>query len=59
MFKKRFKIGNSHPVSNKDRKNIREVLLKYQYDADSVTHFLNDKNFQESCDDVQLCQGKV
>jgi len=62
MFKKRFKISNSHPLSNKDRKNLRDQLLKLQYDADSVTHFLNDKNYvdmDEQEDGARLCMDKI
>ena len=46
MFKKTFKISNSHSVANKDKKKIREQLIKQQFDAPSVDAFLNDKKFE-------------
>ena len=48
MFKKSFKISNSHSVANKDKKKIREQLIKQQFDAPSIEGFLDDKNFEGS-----------
>ena len=58
MFKKRVKISNSHPVSNKDRKNLSQQMTKLDFDADKVSHFLNDKNYSEG-DENELMMDKV
>ena len=55
MFKKQFKISNSHQVANKDKKKMKEQLLKQGYDPSSVETFLDDKQF----DDVELSQDKL
>jgi hypothetical protein len=47
MFKKLFKKGLRHPVSNKDRKNLRNELLKLEYDENTVQYLLQDKNYDE------------
>jgi hypothetical protein len=61
MFKKHFKISNSYPLSNKDRKNLKDLLIKYQYDPELVQYFFNDKNYIDSCEngDVNLYMDKV
>ena len=64
MFKKRFKVSNSHAVSNKDRKNLRQEMLKQGYDEQLITHFLNDKNYGGSsrdggCEDNSLTMDKL
>ena len=46
MFKKRVKISNSHPISNKDRKLLKEQMAKLEFEPEYVTHFLNDKNHE-------------
>jgi len=43
MFKKQFKISNSHQVANKDKKKLKEQLLKQNYEQTSVEAFLDDK----------------
>ncbi len=45
MFKKVFKISNQHPLANKDKKKLREQLLKQSFDAVSIDAFLDDKQF--------------
>ncbi len=54
MFKKQFKISNSHAVAGKDKKKIKEILLKQNFDPTSVDMFLDDKNF-----DSELFQDKL
>ena len=46
MFKKRVKISNSHPISNKDRKLLKEQMAKLEFEPEYVAHFLNDKNHE-------------
>ena len=62
MFKKRVKISNSHAVSNKDRKILKELMSKLDYDKDYVDHFFNDKNYEAEGldeDDIKLQMDKV
>ena len=62
MFKKRVKISNSHQLSNKDKKQLKEQLLKLEYYPDIVEQFFNDKNYQdenEGDDDVKLTMDKL
>jgi hypothetical protein len=62
MFKKRFKVSNSHPISNKDRKALKDLLLKLEFEPDYINHFLTDKNFEaefENEEDCQICMDKI
>ena len=43
MFKKPFKIANSHSLAGKDRKKLREQLAKQGFAADAVEALLDDK----------------
>lgn len=43
MFKKPFKISASHSVANKDKKKLKEQLVKLNFHAESVAAFLDDK----------------
>jgi len=45
MFKKRVKISNSHALSNKDKKNLKALLTKLDYDEDAIKHFFDDKKY--------------
>lgn len=45
MFKKQFKISNSHSVANKEKKKFKETLLSLKYDPKSVDVLLDDKQF--------------
>lgn len=56
MFKKRVKISNSHAVSNKDKKTLTQQLSKLDFNSEAVTHFLNDKNYDEG---EELMMDKV
>ena len=62
MFKKRVKISNSHQISNKDRKLLKEQMTKLEFEPEYVAHFLNDKNHEEefgSEEDAALCMDKI
>ena len=60
MFKKRVKISNSHPLSNKDRKSLNQQMAKLDYDSAKVTHFLNDKNYVDADNEEnELMMDKV
>jgi hypothetical protein len=62
MFKKRVKISNSHAVSNKDKKSLKELMAKLQYDKEYVEYFFNDKNYEAEGlddDDIKLAMDKV
>jgi hypothetical protein len=43
MFKKQFKVSNSHNIAGKDKKKLKEQLLKQNYEASSVEAMLDDK----------------
>jgi len=47
MFKKRVKISNSHVISNKDKKNLKESLVKLGYGQDFIDQFFDDKNYED------------
>ena len=47
MFKKPFKVSNSHPLSNKDKKNLNTQLTKLDFNEACVTHLLKDDNYDE------------
>ena len=46
MFKKRIKISNSHALSNKDKKTMKELMGKMDYDKEYTEFFFNDKNYE-------------
>lgn len=48
MFKKRVKISNSHHLSNKDKKHLKDQLSKLDYNKDVVEQLFNDKNYSEN-----------
>ena len=56
MFKKPFKVSNSHSLSNKDKKKLREKLVqKQKYSAQLVDHILSDANY-DSDDEFKVCK---
>ena len=56
MFKKEFKIANSHALANKDKKKLKEHLLKLNsYDPVCVDAFLDDKQY----DNQELTMDKL
>jgi len=54
MFKKQYKISNSHALANKDKKKIREILIKQSFDPASIDAFLDDKRYE-----CELLQDKL
>ena len=42
MFKKPFKVSNSHALSNKDKKNLKQQLEKLDYDEEIIKFLLTD-----------------
>ena len=62
MFKKRIKISNSHALSNKDKKTIKELMGKMDYDKEYTEFFLKDKNYDgegADDDDARLTMDKL
>lgn len=57
MFKKPFKIANSHSVANKDKKKLKESLLKLNFHPESVTAFLDDKLYSNEELTIDKLQG--
>ena len=57
MFKKPFKIANSHSVANKDKKKMKENLIKMNYHPESVAAFLDDKNYNNEELTMDKLQG--
>ncbi len=55
MFKKQFKVSNSHKLAGKDKKKLKEQLLKQNYEPASVEAVLDDKQFEN----VELSQDKL
>jgi predicted ribosome-associated RNA-binding protein Tma20 len=55
MFKKQFKISNSHSLANKDKKKLRESLVKQGFDGPNIEAFLDDKQF----DSIELTVDKL
>jgi len=47
MFKKPFKISNSHVLSNKDKKNLAKDLTKLDYNEACANYLLKDENYGE------------
>ena len=55
MFKKAFKVSNSHSVSNKDKKKVREKLVQKQgYSAALADYILNDENYDEDSSELRV-----
>ena len=44
MFKKQFKVSNSHALANKDKKKLKEQLLKQSFDPPSIDALLEAKD---------------
>jgi predicted ribosome-associated RNA-binding protein Tma20 len=62
MFKKRIKISNSHALSNKDKKTMKELMGKMDYDKEYTEFFFNDKNYEGEGvedDDARLTMDKL
>lgn len=62
MFKKRIKISNSHALSNKDKKAMKELMSKMDYDKEYTEFFMNDKNYENESaddDDMKLSMDKL
>lgn len=47
MFKHKFKISGSHNLSSKDKKKLKQGLVKFSYEPACVDAFLDDKLFEE------------
>lgn len=48
MFKKKFKVSNSHSLAGKDKKKLREELGKQGFENASIEAFLDDKQFDNN-----------
>ena len=56
MFKKPFKVANQHSLSNKDKKKLREKLVKKQnYSAQLADYIVDDSNY-DSDDELKVCK---
>ena len=43
MFKKQFKISNTHSVAGKDKKKLKEQLLRQSFEPAAIEAFLDGK----------------
>ena len=56
MFKKPFKVANSHSLSNKDKKKLREKLVKQQnYSAELADYIMDDSNY-DADEELRVCK---
>ena len=57
MFKKKIKVQNSHSVSNKDKKKMKEQLLNNGFGLNEVETLLDDKKYDDSELTMEKLQG--